>query len=899
MRKKFYLIATLVLLGWHTGSAQVNRSTHRPFFSMGARTACRPAEAPAPGSRDPQAARTDSLRTVSLDQLPKIPVRAADKVTATVLTGYTVTSPSGTSSVSIAYNGNGRIKDIDETGYAETWSYVEGTHGQWTERTVQRTDKYTNKVSSTEKHVRTQDAQGRIVAEKIYTSMGDAPLKLNHSYAYEYSSSEGYDNGSEEYLSVIEDIDYLNYPEGYGYRYGLLPGGQYVRCEWSDYLREEVTRNGNDYVFTRKYKNGGGTWVTAYEKTVFTDGSGNETGYIAVTRNDDGTLSNANGSKTEVQTDTPTAGYRTGITYQYRKADGAENAIENYAWVPSSKEVYTDNYKDPHVTPDGKPRIEYSYAYDSSTQSWKETGHDINEWVKPNIMKTTTTYESESKDRKEVFYTVYSDEGEDIGSAMLFSDGGYVIQEYSATSEADKYEEFFYTVYDAQNTVQKEYKEVEYKNERTDGFSDWFSAEPIKWYVKNGSAWELMSGTLQFGDGDNRLVCTLDGKGRPVEVFEYEDGKVDDHYKYTYLDNGYVDDCYEMKADGRDEYLSDSYTRTVDSDGNYECTEFEYTEGGYAKYGKKTRWLSNGITEISYWRNGAFTVDTRYVSPLVTEEDGVRTEIYREIEENEGRLDIVETRKYVTTDRGNEHTMESYTKEDGKWVGQDKSSKFTTDTSGFTWRKVVPEVDCGLAYSTYKDLFEQTHTTYTVGFLESHIDYAWENGQWKVTDSSSNDVKVEGNTETVTQKSDYNGYSSTYSYAYKRDGEGRLLEEIRNESTTQDGETTTVYRGTFYTLDDEGRLVSLKEEGNDFGPVTTTYTYGKISVSGIEGTGVEALPQVRVSGRTVTAEGCGRIALYATDGTLVGKGSGGSVTAPARGLYILKTGKGSVKVAVQ
>lgn len=900
MRKKFYLIATLAMLCWHTGNAQADPTRHS-LFGMRAKVTVKKTDTNAADNSNGKAAPSATFRTASLEQLPKVSLKAPDKVTKTVLTGYTDTweNESRTSSTSLTYNENGRVTVIDEEDYKETLNYVEGTHGQWIELSVQRIEKSNNKVTSSTKFVRTQDERGRIVAEKIYSSWDGEPLKLGHSYAYTYEYSDQ-SEGNDDFLFVIEDVDYSVNPDGIGFKWVSI-GEKFYECNLSDHERADVTKDGNNYVFTRKAKNfTDGEWFTYYQKTTFCDNDGNETGYLEVNYESDGVITSVYGSKTEKQLDTPSAGYQTSISYKYNKADGAENVLANYSWTPAYKNVFTDNYEDQHITPDGKPRIKRSYSYDSATQSWKETESDVSEWVKPNILKTVSIYKDGSMEEKEVYYTVYSDEGEDIGSAMLFSDGSYVIVESEETTSEADFEEFFYTVYNAQGVAEKKYKEVEYKNERTDDFASHFSAEPVKWYVWNGSSWQTATGTLQFGDGDNRLVCTLDSKGRPIEVIEYEDNKVDDHYKYTYLPNGYVDESYEMKADGRDEYLSDSYTRTIDGDGNYEAVEYEYTEGGYSKYGKKTRVLTNGISEVYDWRNGEFKLSSRYVSDLVTEKDGVRTQIRREIKEDGDRLLIEETEKSVTTDRGNEHTSESYTKENGQWVGQYKSSTFEVDSSGFTWRVVNPLAEYGVVYSNYRALFDDMDSQYHLDVPDSRIDYAWEDGHWVVSQSTVSEVKVEGNTETVTTKSDYDGYSSTETHTFKRDSEGRLLEEKKKESITQSGMTQTSFMETYYTLDSEGKLLSKKEVGNDYGPVTTTYSYGKISVvDGIGSVTANDAPKVAVNGNTITAEGCADIALYSVDGSLAATGTNGTVTAPAKGLYILKAGKDSVKVLVR
>ena len=125
MRKKFYLIATLAMLCWHTGNAQADPTRHS-LFGMRAKVTVKKTDTNAADNSNGKAAPSATFRTASLEQLPKVSLKAPDKVTKTVLTGYTDTweNESRTSSTSLTYNENGRVTVIDEEDYKETLSYV-------------------------------------------------------------------------------------------------------------------------------------------------------------------------------------------------------------------------------------------------------------------------------------------------------------------------------------------------------------------------------------------------------------------------------------------------------------------------------------------------------------------------------------------------------------------------------------------------------------------------------------------------------------------------------------------------------------------------------------------------------------------------------------------------------
>ena len=896
MRKKFYLIATLALLGWNVGNAQVSSSLRPSLFGLKAKAISKKAETQKPDTQQPKAI----TRMVSANAVPTLATQANNETQVTKLTGWTSEVVGGSKEENtITYDEKGRIKTVTNSEYKEVISYVDGTHGQWVEMTISRV---VGGVSTVwDKNVRTQDSQGRIITEKIYHyDEWSKEFYLTNSYAYDYEHGEG--------ANVIEN---LRYEDGSSYGVGekyvwFEPTQQYIVNHYYYDSRETTTVNGNSYTTIQEQKESDGSWVKqGFAQTYFYNDKGEQTGWLQ-TYYSENEIQSANGQRQETLLNTPEAGYITKMTYTYTceendnsdigtstgsKSIATQASASDYFWRPSYKTVSTSNYDEPCI-PDGKKRSSIEYSYDVDSQTWIEKSSDISEWVSSNILKTNSFYHDGDYVEKELYYTYYDNQGNEVGEAFLFGDGSYVVE----SEEEDTGDTFIdiYTYYDKAGNVKKKYKQVSkdsyHSIENTSTF-----------YVWNGSQWIIFSGTIEFGDGANKMTATVDSKGRPTESATYdENGELYKKYVYTYTDYGYTKTYYRQKEDKSGLHLRAVDTYSIDANGTYESIEKELNEEGAVIYAYKYKEYKNGIKENYSWNGSDFELGYTYVEPIRTEENGVVTEISRRVVNGE----VVETSKTVTTTVGNEVTEERYNKQDGKWVGESKivdSGEFTAPKFKYTLPN--PKQDYDALTNSYYSNIQQGSTEEVERMYRNYIRYSWgDNNDWVITNKDYTTCVVDGNTMTITTEQGRDGYYYKETTILKRDAQMRLIEETHETSETDPTDVTNTNTSTHtnqYTYDSEGNLLTETNISDGRKSLVTTYTYGKITVTEIENIAKDDKAQLLVIGNTITVEGCNNLTLYSLNGTLVGKSSNGSITAPTKGLYILEAGKKKVKLLVK
>ncbi len=896
MRKKFYLIATLALLSWNVGNAQVSSSPRPSLLGLKAKAI----------SKKPETAKTETqqskaiTRMVSANAVPTLATQANDETQVTKLTGWTSEVVGGAKNENtITYDEQGRIKTITNSEYKEVISYVDGTHGQWVEMTVSRV---VGGVSTVwDKNVRTQDSQGRIITEKIYHyDEYEKELYLTNSYAYDYEHGEG--------AKVIED---LRYEDGSSYGVGekyvwFEPTQQYIVNHYYYHSRETTTINGNSYTTIQEQQNSDGNWVKdGFAQTYFYNDKGEQTGSINYDYTE-GILQSAYGQKQETLLNTPEAGYITKMTYTYTceeddnsdvgtstgsKSIATQANLSDYFWRPSYKIVSTSNYDEPCI-PDGKKRSCIEYSYDVDSQTWEEKSSDISEWVSSNILKTKSFYHNGDYLEEELYYEYYDNQGNEVGEAFLFGDGSYVVE--SEEEDTDGIYIGIYTYYDKAGNVLKKYKQV-----HKDSYHS--TENTTTFYVWNGSQWVIFSGTIKFGDGANKMTAIIDSKGRPTENATYdENGELYKKYVYTYTNNGYTETYYRQKEDKSGLCLRWVDTYSIDASGTYENIEKEYDEEGSVIYAYKYKEYKNGIKEYYSWNGSDFALAYTDVEPIRTEENGVTTEIYRKVVNGE----VVETSKTITTKVGNEVTEERYSKQDGKWVGESKtvdSGEFAAPKFEYTLPNPRQEYD--VLYNSYYSNIQQGSTEEVERTYRNYIIYSWgDNNDWVITGKDYTTCVIDGNTMTRTTDYGRDGYYYKETIILKRDAQKHLTEETYESSETDPTDVTNINTSTrtnLYTYDSEGNLLTDTYFYNGNKSTVTTYTYGKITVTEIENIAKDDKAQLLVIGNTITVSGCNNLTLYSLNGTLVGKSSNGSITAPTKGLYILEAGKKKVKLLVK
>ena len=838
MRKKFYLIAMLALLSWNVGNAQ--------------------------------------------------------DVNATVPTGWEHKATDGTiTQATVTYDKKGRYKTVDYGTYKEEYSYVESANGEWAEMIMNRVEG--SKTTPQLKKERTYDSQGRIATEKIYLPNSNTGLSLNSSHAYEYTKGNK--------AKVVESFSYTETGERNGSSYiYFAPTQEYLENRYSDYAITETTINGNSYTTTQKQKVDG-VWQTQQTYTRFYTADGKSLGFQTIYYNN-GEISSADGEKDEITLDSPSNGSTTKITYKFRANDTGSN-LTDYSWKYCDKVVYTNNFDTPYI-PDGKTRTKIGYSYDESNQDWVEDSKDILEWVGDgHLLRQYSYWYDNGQKREETSYTYYSSTGEEMGEGNLFDDGSYVTEEFWERKE-NGCDVTIYTYFNERGVEIGKYKEL---------FDDRpYTCNPPKFYTWSNTGWVLATSSIQFGNPNNyQMICHIDNQGRPTEMIEYRDGSLHEHNKYEYTANGYTIKSYDANGDGT-EYVSDEESYSIDSNGTYEGIDFEYGRSGSIKYANKEKRYANGIIEEYTWDFGGnrFVLIRTSVDNLISEDNGVKTEIERDVDNG----NVVEKAKTITTTTDKESIVEHYTKDyDGEWVGEYKKVETIPSTPSFSC--ISPSDPMSLYNNQYDATFHYATITNKPVTLSSDDDeeddeediaknyasYTWDSNEkaWKLGEEHSTNSEVNGNTLTTTGKhiSDNGNFIQLYIGTSTRDDNNRLIESTSKFTITIYGEEqANESYSTKYTYDDNGNLLTQVYTDSNGKTESYTYKYSTIIVNEIESISIDK-SQVQITGNNIAVVGCNNIALYSVSGSLVGKSTNGSITAPAKGLYILKAGKSNVKVFVK
>ena len=174
-------------------------------------------------------------------------------------------------------------------------------------------------------------------------------------------------------------------------------------------------------------------------------------------------------------------------------------------------------------------------------------------------------------------------------------------------------------------------------------------------------------------------------------------------------------------------------------------------------------------------------------------------------------------------------------------------------------------------------------------------EYEWNKyeKEWSVVSTKGCDLSDDGRKMTSSFEDQYGSQSESYEI----DAEGKLIRYISiiTDKNNADYDRTSI---DFYRYNFDGHL---KLHTNDFTMSGTnvitkdTYTYGEIT-TGINNAHVSATG-LAIDGRTLSIDGA-QLKLYNTAGLCVAQGKG-SVTAPAPGVYVLKSGNTTWKMTLK
>ena len=849
MNKKFYLIASLLLASAQMGLAQ-----------------------------------NSIVKRVDIKDIPTVKAPAQAFTQVTKLTGWTCTNSSGeTENVSVQYDDYGRFQTIDHGTYKELISYTDGTNGQWIEMTITKSEGST--LIPQYKNVRTQDAEGRIVTEKVYKNTDGEHLSLVHSYAYAYSVVD-----NAERISLIEDMTYNEFnPEGMGTKYVWCePTKSYIENRYNAHERTITTlKDGTYSTVHQELDEDKGTWTTQKTEDIRYDNKGEQCYYLRKSYTWEGKLMEAEGKKTETAYNTPTAGYHTIISYTFTNGNDEDSSTDSqpnladYQWVPNQKKVVSDNY-DKEQMVYGESKSCKIYSYDNG--NWILSTDEVMEWVNKHVLKVLY---NDNNYKDESGYLYYDDNDKELGSAYMFDDGSYM-SEIDMDYQINGRDVTEYTLYDKQHNMLKKYRKAYIGKENY-----LFTTEPTLFQEWDGTAWHNFEGTFKLGE----RTYIVDKKGRIIESDRCDDkGNIWYRVITTYQDNGYTETEYEWNEDLSALYESDKLTHSIDGNGTYQYIHFEYDPNHDIIYGRMDKEYTNGVWETYSWDGSGWMLRNSGVSSLTSTNGNETINISREWQDGK----IVETRKRIEVHTDDYTKYEEYVKQDGKWVGKSKQeSRIVNYHTDFATTPADP----------LQDYYNKTNTIDAGEALaeakeNDHTWYQWDEatGDWKIESSRETTFQMVGNTLTETIKNIEDGgrYIETRQTIYKRDAQMRLTSVDRTYTETKTDASHSEHAATLYTYDDEGNLIS--EQITDIYGKTSKYIYqyGKIDVvNGIESGIDDARGSIIVTGRNIQVAGAQGLALYSLSGTLVSQSTSDVIEAPTSGLYILTSKDKKTKIFVK
>lgn len=879
------------------------------------------AEAQRPDTKPTYAIHTKGVRMVPLAQIAKAQraKKADEMVKKTLLTGWSKTENNGTPETGkITYDKYGRFSVVDYGSYKDLYTYTtDATGAKWTTKLVRRqTGDY---IENLYKEERTLDANGHVTKRSIYDNRyGEKDLTLKEEYEYDYSQSP---NGVEVKSVSYDMYDGINQPNDATLRKWFAPTKSYIEVVY--YPREEkveIVVDRTNYIIKKYSKNDNGDWELSREEYHYYSAEGRDLGQMECSYAN-GTIYNGSGNRTELQPDTPEAGFTTEIDYVMYPYTEPTNT-----WVYNGKKVYSNNYELPKTQANG----DFSnkrYKYDTSKGAWVLTAAQTGTWTPEGLLQETyEEYENGELEWRETGLYKYSATGEEEGYVLPFKNGGYVIETDIAGVDGS-----YYTFYDKNHNVTRRLRAI-YKDGKDSGSDSYESTVPeehIYEELKNGK-WVTVTTDLLIGDGDNHLEVKFNDKGQMTQWDEYENGFHTEHVVYTYLDNGYIEESYDTETNKVDEYTK----VTIDAANVVTYINYEYNSSGKIIWGEKCVTYPTGKQLYYKWSSDLQDyqlVSTTAKTLTTTAADGTKTSIYRYVDDNGN---VVETRKESYYYKDDVQRSETYNKVDGQWVGEEKREEEPVTAPHFEVLDPQDPTACNDEYfypydgDEEEDVFPNSTTNSTY--------WGWKDGQWVVT-SQNNIVYSQPDDNTLVQTTTYLSDQTadnrdpryekeTYYDSRKRDSRNNLVEhkygstilEIYDGTTTQNSQSEVI---DSYTYNDEGLLTSHKHEeysgqASDASAsaaraagtlqltrsTVTNYYYTELNVvNGITATTADAAkPAFSVSGRTVSVAGkAAAISLYTLDGQLVATSATGHVEAPANGAFIAVSGAAKCKIVVK
>lgn len=888
-RKNYYSWAFALLCTFSTNAVAQNVPRPHLFgIDINAATQQRVPENKAKSSAAPFGTTTKSVAKAHVVPAPK-----SSEETINVLTGIKRYDGKdqciGTST--LEYDKQGRIL-VEDNGYSRyDYTYTDNADGEWIEKLEVLTNESGEKSETLSR--RDFDSQGRVIADYYYgDKTADGLWRLSTEQNYDYTDS-GECIQTKSLYYVYRKGDKISFKSGFVLTW-YEPIQDYIEDNYYNDKYSETSVEG-DICTTNYYKlksESGDfsqgfykykTWSRkATDKDLIINENASSYSFpysLTYTYDVDGTVTYRDGRKLVLEEGMPASGY-------YRETEYFSYLWEAELWSPSFRASYTYGYKENKLNAEGFR--EYISEVYNEPNGWRVSFKERYEAVPCNIegisvqKRIYTSYDKEGKveyvQSRNMFYN--TSDYSDVLNVYLYDNGNYVIGD----RESD--ECYVYVFYDSKGKELKRLRSI------FESSSNKYSGRSRMEELKDGVWTKITNQKIVIGENDQKIIIQLDEDGNTKYDEAYYNGQISSRTEYTYTDDGFISLHYSTTGKGVF-YLRAKLEFHLSSDNVLTDVNIGYDVDGNIMYGQKIEHYPNGLEKIYVMNrnDGKFYFSRKSISDYVsTDENGYVTTIKRTVDDQDNE-NVDEVSKTITRITEDNSYIESYEKQNGKWVGVTKEEQTLV---------TFPEFD--IQYMSDSE----ANVDYWIVFLGckplDYTSYVWDNesGKWVLDESSISDVVVNGNMleyKNVYHKQQYDTEVTGY---VKRDDAHRMTEICRVDKTIYPNGNTEVNRTLLYkyTYNSDGKLAQQEIYQDDTYLGRTVYIYGDIVVTEVEQIIDGTAYKLRISGRDITANGKSAITLYDMSGRVVAQGSNGKVVAPANGMYVVSVDGKNIKISV-
>ena len=788
------------------------------------------------------------------------------------------------------YDKQGRIL-VEDNGYSRyDYTYTDNAAGEWIEKLEVLTNESGEKSETLSR--RDFDSQGRVIADYYYgDKTADGLWRLSTEQNYDYTDS-GECIQTKSLYYVYRKGDKISFKSGFVLTW-YEPIQDYIEDNYYNDKYSETSVEG-DICTTNYYKlkSESGDFSEGFYKYKTWSRSSTNKDFIMVehdqwsglypysliyTYNIDGSLSDRDGVKIVYEEGVPAKGYT-------RKTEYHSYFWMDELWTPGFRESYTNGFDEKKLNSEGY-REKIFEGYNTFT-GWHVNMKERYEAVPCNIdgisiqKRILTNYDEEGNETsvrtRNTFYNT-SDNSE-VYNIYLYDNGNYV------KGERESDECFVYVFYDSKGKELKRLRSI------LESIINEYDHRYILEELKDGVWTKITNQKIEIGENE-KLILQLDENGYTKYEETYHNGQIYSRTEYTYTDDGYTRIGYLTTSKG-ELYKQDKYESYLSSDNVLTDISVSYDIEGKIMFGTKIEQYPNGLVKKYYIQpDGTFKFSSKSISDYVsTDENGYVTTIKRTVDDQDNE-NVDEVSKTITRITEDNSYIESYEKQNGKWVGVTKE-ELTMVT--------FPEFD--IQYMSDSE----ANVDYWRAFLGcknlDYTSYVWDNesGKWVLDESSISDVVVNGNMleyKNIYHKQQYDTELTGY---VKRDDAHRMTEICRVDKTIYPNGNTEVNRTLLYkyTYNSDGKLAQQEIYQDDTYLGRTVYTYGDIVVTEVEQVVDGTTYKLRISGHDIVANSKSAITLYDMSGRVVAQGSNGKVVAPANGMYVVSVDGKNIKISV-